>query len=83
MGVTLGLSCISWVQFIHLTAVRQAINIIITMTKEHLEKSVKALAELTCQRCGYQWIRRTFISVPKYCPHCKSPVWDKPKNEKT
>lgn len=80
MGVTLGLSCISWVQFIHLTAVRQAIIMIITMTKTQLEKAVRTL-ELTCQRCGHEWVRRT-LELPKYCPWCKSPIWNKPKNEK-
>lgn len=55
---------------------------IITMTKTQLERAVKVLAELHCERCGHDWIRRKFLEVPKYCPHCKSPIWNKPKNEK-
>jgi hypothetical protein len=31
-----------------------------------------------CNRCGYSWLPRHPV-IPKVCPLCKSPYWNKPK----
>lgn len=31
-----------------------------------------------CERCGYVWIPRK-QELPKVCPRCKSPYWDRPR----
>jgi hypothetical protein len=34
---------------------------------------------LSCRcRCGHEWLTRG-RSLPRVCPKCKSPNWDKPK----
>lgn len=35
------------------------------------------MEQLTCQRCGHTWDRRT--ERPRRCPNCTSPQWDKPR----
>ena len=32
-----------------------------------------------CYRCGHEW-KPTLKILPKVCPKCKSPYWDRPKN---
>jgi hypothetical protein len=39
------------------------------------------LAQRTCLRCGKAWWPRS-QSKPKRCPQCKSPYWDRPRQEK-
>jgi DNA-directed RNA polymerase subunit RPC12/RpoP len=39
------------------------------------------LAQRTCLRCGKAWWPRS-QSKPKRCPRCKSPYWDRPRQEK-
>ena len=34
--------------------------------------------KLKCQRCGHSWIKTT-INMPRKCPQCKSPHWNKTK----
>lgn len=34
----------------------------------------------TCARCGYQWQQRG-KTTPKWCPHCNSPYWNKPRQQ--
>lgn len=34
---------------------------------------------LECIRCGYEWAPNNFNKLPKYCPLCKSPYWNKPR----
>lgn len=34
---------------------------------------------LRCGRCGHEWSPRTFGRLPKICPKCKSPYWDREK----
>jgi predicted Zn-ribbon and HTH transcriptional regulator len=34
-----------------------------------------------CERCTYMWQGR-IERRPKFCPHCKSEYWDKPKQNK-
>ena len=35
-----------------------------------------------CYRCTYEWRPRNIEEIPKVCPHCKNPYWDRPKKEK-
>jgi len=35
-----------------------------------------ALPRLKCIRCGHTWIPRS-NKLPKVCPRCKSPYWNK------
>jgi predicted Zn-ribbon and HTH transcriptional regulator len=37
------------------------------------------VTKLKCLRCEYKWFARPAVPPrkPKYCPHCKSPKWDK------
>lgn len=37
---------------------------------------------LTCTRCGYRWLRKSKTKLPKNCPKCVSPYWNKLKREK-
>ena len=32
-----------------------------------------------CYRCKYEWKPNNMDKLPKVCPKCKSPYWDKPK----
>ena len=32
-----------------------------------------------CYRCGHEWIPREKGDIPRVCPKCKSPYWDRPK----
>lgn len=32
-----------------------------------------------CYRCGHEWISSQKNQIPKVCPKCKSPYWDRPK----
>lgn len=34
-----------------------------------------------CERCKWEWIPRG-ETAPRVCPKCKSPYWDKPRQEK-
>lgn len=36
-----------------------------------------------CNRCGHEWIPRSFNEEPSVCPSCKSPYWNRPKQNKT
>ena len=35
---------------------------------------------LTCLRCGHNWLQR-FDRLPKNCPRCNSPYWDRPRSK--
>lgn len=32
-----------------------------------------------CFRCGHEWISSDKEQIPKVCPRCKSPYWDRPR----
>lgn len=48
---------------------------------------VKAPETLECYRCGHVWVPRASGKVVKgkievrICPACKSPYWDRPREE--
>lgn len=31
-----------------------------------------------CERCAHEWVPRDSTQMPKVCPKCKSPYWDRP-----
>ena len=33
-----------------------------------------------CERCSHSWITRS-EEMPKVCPKCKSPYWDRPRKK--
>jgi len=35
-----------------------------------------------CERCGHSWIPHNIKDKPKYCPKCKSHLWNKPRKNK-
>jgi uncharacterized CHY-type Zn-finger protein len=36
------------------------------------------LKGFVCERCNHKWVPRE-DEMPKVCPKCKSPYWDKPR----
>ena len=32
-----------------------------------------------CYRCGHEWKPNNLEEVPRVCPKCKNPYWDRPK----
>ncbi len=34
-----------------------------------------------CYRCDHEWRPNSLDELPKVCPACKSPYWDRPKNQ--
>ena len=34
-----------------------------------------------CYRCGHEWKPYDINEMPRVCPKCKSPYWDRPKKE--
>lgn len=51
------------------------------MKKEELKKS-GANVFITghrCYRCNYEWKPNNMNKLPRVCPKCKSPYWDKPR----
>ena len=45
------------------------------MVKEHKWETFDP--HLICKRCEHKWVRRNWDSLPKVCPKCKSPYWNK------
>src|SRR5437870_60280 len=35
-----------------------------------------------CERCSHEWIPKYPERDPSVCPRCKSPYWNRPKNNK-
>lgn len=35
-----------------------------------------------CERCNHVWVPRKKEQYPIVCPKCKSPYWDKPREQK-
>jgi hypothetical protein len=58
-------------------------NLTIQLEAEgHIEtfdaEMVVGMSPTTCKRCSHEWIRRR-PDLPKTCPKCKSPYWNKPR----
>ncbi len=32
-----------------------------------------------CYRCSHEWVSSDKNNIPKVCPSCKSPYWDRPR----
>lgn len=37
------------------------------------------LRRTNCRRCGHTWVRRKDVVIT--CPKCRSPYWDKPRED--
>jgi predicted Zn-ribbon and HTH transcriptional regulator len=35
-----------------------------------------------CERCEHEWVPRDKTRDPTVCPSCKSPYWNKPRQER-
>ena len=47
------------------------------------EKKLGLVKLIGCRcRCGHEWLPRHKDEIPRVCPKCKSPNWDKPLREK-
>ncbi len=47
------------------------------MAKKYVEKTILIYI---CERCGYEWESRLRLEeglLPKRCPRCGSPYWDR------
>jgi predicted Zn-ribbon and HTH transcriptional regulator len=55
------------------------------MDNGELKDKIKIQVEgYQCYRCGYEWVPRWQDKLPKVCPNCHSPYWDrKRKNQIT
>lgn len=42
-----------------------------------VNQNLESSLTLTCQRCQHFWIRRNLNKLPKTCPRCGSPAWQK------
>jgi len=42
--------------------------------------SGEIVPKLRCLRCGHRWVPRKTLD-PTVCPQCKSPYWNKQKQE--
>lgn len=39
----------------------------------------KTVLAYVCERCDHEWIPRNETALPKVCPFCKNPNWNKPR----
>jgi len=39
------------------------------------------LSQLKCNRCEWEWFPRA-LALPKICPKCKSPYWNKARTRR-
>lgn len=39
----------------------------------------RLVPELTCLRCGYEWLPRNPEHIPKKCPKCLTKLWNVPR----
>ena len=44
-----------------------------------IRKMTIEVYQLTCQRCGKEWIPVKKLAEVRMCPKCKSAWWDTPK----
>lgn len=52
--------------------------------KKELDKTGKAGASVLiignrCYRCRHEWRPNNISIMPRVCPKCKSPYWDRPR----
>ena len=47
------------------------------LTKRGGSVSEQGMAE--CERCKYTWVLRSTMTMPRACPKCRSPYWDRPR----
>jgi len=39
----------------------------------------KLMTVFRCERCEHEWVPRNTEEKPRVCPKCKSPYWDRPR----
>lgn len=39
----------------------------------------KLMTVFQCERCEHEWIPRNEDELPTICPRCKSPYWNRPR----
>lgn len=44
-----------------------------------MAKVKRTVLAFICERCGHEWIPRDPDDPPRRCPSCKSPYWDRPR----
>ena len=51
----------------------------------HCPKCNSEFTTAECTRCGHRWRPRTPLTerIPKVCPKCKSPYWDRERTKMT
>ena len=42
----------------------------------------ESMTRRRCTRCGHEWAPSRWGSVPKRCPKCKSPYWNRERTAK-
>lgn len=45
-----------------------------------IKKIRKTVTVCTCDSCGHEWTPK--LEMPKVCPECKNPYWNKTKSKK-
>lgn len=53
---------------------------IISDSIPHMGKVKKVVWYWLCERCGHEWPPKG-EGEPKFCPKCKSPYWNKPRQQ--
>ena len=43
----------------------------------------KMMTVFKCERCEHEWVPRNVEETPRVCPKCKSPYWDRPRQNLT
>jgi hypothetical protein len=57
-----------------------------TLKKDYDDVLTPFLIEITklglcCNRCNHRWIPKYKNKLPKFCPHCQSPYFNKPRQK--
>lgn len=52
------------------------------MDKKKIAGANVSLIGHKCYRCGHEWLPIDPKKLPKVCPSCKTPYWDRPRLNK-
>ncbi len=55
------------------------LSVMSTMAKKQVAGANVLILGHKCYRCGHEWRPIHSEDVPRVCPKCKSPYWDRPK----
>lgn len=73
-----GISCSPSLSRLNSGTNQTTIDIIHHKVYNHAMNNIFELPTLKCLRCGHYWYPKR-PALPKVCPKCKSPYWNKPK----